>query len=788
MLTPKSLVLFPFFLIATILNAQKATISGYVEDVASGEKLISATIFDHVSGAGAVTNVYGFFSLTLPLDTVDVEFSYLGYDKQRLKFVLQRDTQLTIGLSSFVELQTVEVSASRLEKVEESAQMGKVEVPVEQIKKIPALLGEVDVLKALQLLPGVQSGGEGQNGIYVRGGSPDQNLILLDGVPVYNVSHLLGFFSVFNADAIKNVTLTKGGFPARYGGRLSSVIEINMKEGNDQKFHGAGSVGLIASRLTLEGPIAKDKASFMVSGRRTYVDVLMSPFIALSQGEGIKFKPKLYFYDLNAKVNYRINNKHRIYASAYSGRDIFYFKAEEKLDANSSFTTENGVDWGNITTALRWNYQINSRLFANTTLTFSQFEFDFASSFETVLEGFKQSFSGYYSSGIRDFGAKADFDFIPNPRHYIRFGGGVTQHTYNPGVTQIEASFQDIGYDTLVGSEKIHSLEYALYAEDDLNLGALRANLGLHAAAFQVLGENPETYFSLQPRISLRYLLPGEVALKASFATMAQFINLLTNESLSLPTDLWVPSTDRILPQKSWQAAIGGARTIGSGYEVSIEGYYKEMENVLAYKEGAQFLGIEDDWQDKVAQGRGLSYGAEFFVQKKTGRTTGWIGYTLSWNTRQFDLINGGEAFPFKYDRRHDVEIVVTQKLGRGVTLSGTWVYGTGNAITLPIYRYQTLLPDEITGAPGFPIFQEVEAIGSRNAFRMAAYHRLDLGVEFYKKRKKWARTWVISVYNAYNRRNPYYIYSATNSDGDRIFRQVSLFSLIPSVAYNFEF
>lgn len=784
----KTICSVTFFLLAlSSLLAQKHTISGYVKDAGSGEDLISATVFDSYSGSGAVTNVYGFYSLTLPAgDTVALEVSYLGYAPARFFFVLTQDTTLNVRLSSSLTLETVEITATRIERIEESAQMSKVEVPVEMIKKMPALLGEVDVLKALQLLPGVQSGGEGQNGLYVRGGSPDQNLILLDGVPVYNVSHLLGFFSVFNADAIKNVTLTKGGFPARYGGRLSSVIEINMKEGNDQQFHGEGSVGLIASRLTLEGPIVKNRASFMVSGRRTYVDVLMRPIISASQPTGVSFKPKLYFYDLNAKVNYKINDKHRLYLSSYMGSDIFHFVSKETLEDAGYFATENGVDWGNITTALRWNYQINNRLFANTTATYSQFRFDFAAAFESKLNDQKESFAARYSSGIHDFAAKVDFDFIPGPNHYIRFGAGATRHTYNPGVTQLEVGFDELEFDTLVGSQKSHSLEYALYAEDDLQWGALRANLGLHAAAFQVLGDSSEFYFSLQPRLSLRYLLPGDVALKGSFATMSQFINLLTNESLSLPTDLWVPSTKRILPQQSWQAAFGGAKTFRDQFEVSLEGYYKKMKNVLSYREGAEFVGLENDWQDKVVQGDGEAYGLEFFVQKKQGRTTGWIGYTLAWNWRQFDEINGGEAYPFKYDRRHDVEIVLNHKLSERVSLSGTWVYGTGNAITLPLYRYMTALTEDF-GDGEYTFLREVEAIGGKNAFRMKPYHRLDLGVEFFKQKRNWSRTWVISVYNAYNRKNPYYIYPGTDKQGNRVFKQISLFSIIPSVAYNFK-
>ena len=778
----RTLLLFSLLPILGFSQKKTFTISGYIEDGASGEKLIAANVFDLQSLEGAVSNTYGFFSLTLPADSVQLTASYIGYQTQTTHFFLKKDTSITFRLPSSIELAAVEVVAEKLERIEENTQMSRVTVPIEQIESIPALLGEVDVLKSLQLLPGIQGGGEGQSGIYVRGGSPDQNLILLDGVPVYNVSHLLGFFSVFNSDAIKNVTLTKGGFPARYGGRLSSIIEINMKEGNMQELHGEGSIGLIASRLTLEGPIKKDKTSFMISGRRTYADLLFKPLIKAQSSDNEDVKLRMYFYDLNAKINHKFNDKHRLYLSAYSGADIFGVQYKENY-SNSSYSTDGGIDWGNITAAARWNYMISNKLFANTTLTYSRFRFDFLADVVDEYDGVKDSYSAKYFSGIYDWAGKVDFDYIPNPKHYIRFGGGATHHTYEPGAFVFKAEFDGEKIDTTLGSTRTKGVEFSVYVEDDINLGALKMNLGVHYSGFAVDGT---FYNSVQPRIGLRYLLGNDWAIKASFSTMAQYINLLTNESLSLPTDLWVPSTARIKPQTSWQPAIGIAKTLWNEYEFSVEGYYKNMNNVISYKEGVSFLGLENDWQDKVAQGKGESYGLEVFLQKKRGKTTGWLGYTLSRTTRQFADINSGKTYPFKYDRRHDVELVVTHKISEKIKLSGTWVYGTGNAITLPLYRYDA--PVVYDPANGGFYTQELESIGDKNSFRMRSYHRMDLSIEFHKKKKRYERTWVFGAYNAYNRPNPYYVYDGRDKEGKRAFRQVSLFPIVPSVSYNFKF
>jgi hypothetical protein len=801
-----SLLFFMFFTSISFVFAQKSiVVSGYIEDAASGEKLISAIVYAPKLAIGEETNNYGFFSLNLPKGEQKLTVTYVGYQPLELSLNLRRDTAITFKLKS-LELETVTISAKKQDRIENKVQMSQVSVPIEQIKKLPALLGEVDVLKALQLLPGVKSGGEGQNGLYVRGGSPDQNLIMLDGVPLYNVSHVGGFVSVFNGDAIRNVTLTKGGFPARFGGRLSSVIEIDMKEGNMNQFHGEGGVGTLASRLTLEGPIVKNKASFMVSGRRTYIDLLARPLIkAVNRSNNKKENTnndiglRLSFYDLNAKVNYKINDKHRIYLSAYTGDDGLgiYFKQQEV--GSQDFTATDGTtDWGNLTTAFRWNYMISNKLFMNTTLTYSRFQFNVGSRLDQKEDTVLNYASAKYKSGIRDFAAKVDFDYTLNNNNRIRFGGGVTQHNYNPGAFQVNVKLDNAKLDTVLGNVKTFtSVEPYLYVEDDVQFGALKANIGLHTSAFSV---GSKTYGSLQPRIGLNYLLKNDIAIKASFAKMYQYINLLTNEGFSLPTDLWVPSTERIKPQDSWQVALGVAKTIKDDYELSVEGYYKAMNNVISYREGSSFLGFDTDWQDKVTQGKGNSYGAEVFLQKKEGKTTGWIGYTLSWTNRQFandnpDLaINRGKWFPFKYDRRHDLSLVVTHQFSKKFSFSGVWVYGTGNAITLPETVFNA--PSSVLNRNNLGFNPKYEISGEKNAYRMPAYHRLDVNLAWAKKKKYWTRTWNLGAYNAYSRANPYTVFlgSKTLKDTNGVstsvptFRQFSFLPIVPYLTYAFKF
>ena len=786
------LLLAGTFLLSFSSQAQKYTISGYIKDAASGESLIGANVFEKSSLSGTSSNTYGFYSLTLPAsaDSLTLIYSYVGYGARAVQLILGQDTTINVGLQDNALLEEIVITAEEAERIQEVTQMSAVSVPIEQIKSMPAFLGEVDVLKTLQLLPGVQSGNEGTSGIYVRGGGPDQNLILLDGVPVYNASHLFGFFSVFNADAINNVQLIKGGFPARYGGRLSSVLDISMKEGNMKEFHGEGSLGLIAGKLTLEGPIIKDKTSFIVSGRRTWIDLLARPLIRSATGgdETVGY----YFYDLNAKVNHRFSNQDRLYLSAYLGSDRFYSRYRYEND-NGGMTLkdedEAGLNWGNITSALRWNHTFTPKLFSNLTLTYSRYRLN-------LFEDYRYEFFNgsqvevnqgliRYISGIEDFAAKLDMDYLPSPRHYVRFGANAIRHRFEPGALNLkfDDGFDNTQLDTLLGSRNTYATEFSLYAEDDIEISrSLKLNVGAHFSGFYV---NEELYASVQPRLAARYLVSPQLSLKGSYSRMTQFIHLLTNAGVGLPTDLWVSSTDRIRPQDAQQVALGTAREWGNGYEVSLEGYYKTMKNLIAYEEGASFIDVNSDWQDKVVVGDGRAYGAELLVQKKEGRTTGWLGYTLSWSDRQFDELNFGKRFPYKYDRRHDIGVAVAHQWKERVDVSFSWVFGSGNAITLPTARYAGTQQRFSNFGYG-----DLYHYGERNGFRMRAFHRLDASITFKKKTRWGERSWVFGVYNAYSRRNPFYLYLDEGfSSGQRNrFRQVSLFPIIPSISYRFNF
>lgn len=750
-------------------KSQKFTISGYVTDKVTGERLRGASVYLPVKNIGTTSNNFGFYSITLPADSVSLLITYAGFDVFEKRLLLDKDFVIDAEMIPSKELQEVVIKTSKKPAIHTRTQMSSIDLPIETIKSLPAFLGETDIIKAIQLLPGVQSGNEGQSGIYVRGGGPDQNLILLDGVPVYNVSHLFGFFSVFNADAVKSVELVKGGFPARYGGRLSSVLDIQMKEGNNQQLHGEGGIGVIASRLTLEGPFKKGKpSSFMVSGRRTYIDFLAKPIIK-SQMEGVN--TGYYFYDLNAKANVKLSEKDHLYISGYFGKDRFY--AIEEVEA---IATNAALTWGNATAVTRWNHLFNKKLFGNLTAHYSRYNFDISNEVRSGNNS-KEYFKLKYFSGIEDLSAHYDFDFLPNANHYLKVGTGITFHHYKPGAIQAKETYSgSSGIDTLIKFQFVKARETDTYIEDDIRFSPrLKSNIGLHFATFSIMNK---TFTSLQPRLALRYLLHPDVSAKASYAQMNQYIHLLTNSGIGLPTDLWVPVTKKIPPQQSQQWAAGLAYNFKSSYEVSVEGYYKQMDNVLEYSEGASFIDATGNWQDKVETGKGWSYGAEFFVQRKKGKTTGLIGYTLSWTNRQFTNLNFGNVFPYRYDRRHDFKTAVVHKLNKRVLLSADWVYGTGQAITLPVEKYV-----DDNG-------NEIQVYQRRNGFRMAAYHRLDLSATFTKVKKKYTRNWIISVYNLYNRRNPFYIYLGSEIEPPfkPVFRQVSLFPVLPSISYQFKF
>lgn len=790
-MTRKFLLLVAITISLLGLKAQaqtRFTISGYVYEKGSRETMPGVNIYIPETTLGTASNSYGFYSLTLPAGEYEVVFSFVGYQPRSFSINLNQNIPLNVDLDPSIEIEGVEVRAEMPKQSSRSSQMSVMEIPIRQIKSIPALLGEKDALKVVQLMPGVQKGSEGTSGLYVRGGGPDQNLIILDDATVYNAYHLFGFFSLFNGDAIKSLELTKGGFPARYGGRLSSVLEIVMKDGNKEKISGEAGIGMLSSRLVLEGPIVKDNASFLVSGRRTYYDILARPFIKAYSEEDIKLS--LYFYDLTAKANWEIDNKNRIFLSGYFGEDKF--AGGEEYDGAKY---EGGMFWNNATSTLRWNHIFTSRLFSNLSVIFSNYRLNIYARDEYDGDVFELS----YRSGIRDFGTKYDFTWMPSPSHTIRFGITSTWHSFNPSAVVIRDDYLN-EFENIVNT--IDTYESGLYLEDEVKIldkGIVNAGVRLshhyHDGA---------SNFSFEPRISGSYYLTNTLSAKASYAQMNQYIHLLTSTGIGLPTDLWVPATKDAPAQDSWQVAAGFAKDLKDiSTTISLEGYYKESENVITYREGASFLMFDDPtnannikWEDNITSGFGWSYGVEFLAHKKMGRFSGWVGYTLSWTQLQFDEINMGKPYWARYDRRHDISVVGVYEFSPGITLSGTWVYGTGNAVTLPLATYPVNqhVPNSVSN---YVWTETIQDYGKKNDFRMAPYHRLDVSVQIHKKFEKYERTWEFGAYNAYNRQNPFmYFVRGEHKHNPRTgestyvnkLKQISLFQFIPSVSWSIKF
>lgn len=803
--------------------AQTVTVSGHITDSKNGETIINATLIEKNSHKGCVSNAYGYYSLTLPKGNVNLYYSYVGYKQIIRNLKLRKDTVINVQLSENIELSEVTVYANRKDLGVQGSQMSAIDVPVSQIKSIPTLFGETDVLKALQLLPGVKAGTQGSAGFYVRGGGPDENLILLDDVPVYNVNHMFGFFSVFNADAVKNVTLYKGSFPARFGGRLSSVVDISMNDGNNHAYHGNVTVGLISSKINVEGPVLSDKTTFNFSARRTYADILAQPLIqsTLAKQPGMeKTTAGYYFYDLNAKVSHTFSDKDRLYLSVFSGNDVIYANIQQSSTTNLINTDPPTLktdktwlkmdwNWGNIVTALRWNHVISNKLFMNTTAYYTRYNFllGIGTNTETELTlptptTSTSSIKLGFNSGIEDFAAKVDFNYAPNPNHDIKFGLNYINHTFSPGVTVAETTGTQ-AMDTTIGDQNILSHEAVAYAEDNITISdALKANVGLHYSMFNVQGQ---FYQSVEPRLSLRYLVNDKFSVKAGYASMSQYIHLLSNSNIELPTDLWVPVTKRIEPMKSQQVSVGAFYNLLDMVDLSVEAYYKSMDNLIEYKDGASFFGSSTGWEDKVNVGKGWAYGVEFLAQKTVGKTTGWIGYTWSKTERLFNRpgmeLNNGLVYPAKYDRTHDLSIVVSHKFSDRFDVAATWVYSTGNAGTLALQNYSgPVIPGTTNAQKGlYPLINlgSMPFISSRNNYRYEPTHRLDVGANFHKKLKHGRRTWNISLYNAYNQLNPFITTVKTNSvynDATGQYSklkqmvQISLFPIIPSVSYSYKF
>jgi hypothetical protein len=793
-------LLFALLAQKNTFSQQKYTVSGHIYDAETGETMIGAKLFFPELAKGGVSNAYGFYSVSLPEGTYDLQINYTGYETISEKIILTNNIQRDFKLQpKATEMGEVVVSAQNERANTESTKMGTIELDVEMMKTLPAFLGEVDVLKTIQLLPGVSSANEGAQGFYVRGGGPDQNLVLLDEATVYNASHLFGFFSVFNADAIKSVNIIKGGMPAEFGGRLASVLEVKMNDGNNQRFGIDGGIGLLSSRLTLQGPIVKDKGSFIVSGRRTYLDLLLKAFIPKTSDF---YGTSYFFHDFTAKVNYKISNKDRIFISGYFGRDEFSFNNNVD-DFNVS------MPWGNATATVRWNRIINDKLFMNLSGIFTDYNFQFKSGINDF------QFNLY--SGIRDYGTKLDFTWYPNPRHEVKFGGQYTYHTFTP--TSVTAEDDDVVFNT-GGINRIYGHEGAFYIQDEFDLtDVLRLNVGLRYSWYNHIGpftryitipgevnndsivfkpnESIKFYHGLEPRANLRYLLPDKSSIKAGFNQVNQYVHLATISPTSLPTDIWFPSTDIAQPQRGWQASLGYFKNLANNkYETSVEVYYKGMQNLIEYREGAQPAdNVTTNPDNLLVFGKGRSFGAEFFLRKSSGKATGWIGYTIARTERFFPQLQS-TWFPARYDRTHDLSIAFNYKISDKWTAGAVFVYATGNTMTLPVAWYVH---------DGRVIFE----YGDRNGTRMPAYHRLDLSMTWYddpfkvktnpetneqiKTKKKFRQNVNFSVFNAYNRQNPYFIYVSTEGDpnsGDLkiALQQVALFPVLPSITWNFNF
>ena len=751
---------------------KEVTISGYLTESVSGEVLIGATVYIPSIGKGGYTNEYGFWSFTVPPGTYELNFKYIGYDPDSRTVHASRDTTINIELGGVgTKVETVQIVAEDLEEKEaiQSTQMGAIKIRPKEVSMVPSLGGETDVIKVMQLMPGISQGGEGTTGMFVRGGDADQNLVLLDEAVVYNTGHLFGFFSVFNPDAINDMTIVKGGFPANYGGRLSSVLDIRMKEGNQEEFHFKGGVGLLSSRLTVESPIIKDKMSFMISGRRTYIDQVLKT---------VKVNVPYYFYDINAKINYKISDNDRLYLSSYFGYDIL--KVNENVESEDSSGTGEllnfGFRLGNFTQTARWNHLFSHKMFANFTAIHTTFNYDINGSFlnNSIL----------IKSRIRDLGGKADFSYFANPKTTVKFGGTAVNHAFRPNI--VSTSGQISGFLDSRSGQLINSQEVGLYGNADFEVSErVKLNTGMRLSGS--ITNDGTFYPGAEPRVSSRYLITEYNSIKASYSRMYQYMHRVSSSTVAMPTDLWYPVTKRVRPQIADQVAVGYNHFVPKlKTMVTIEAYYKNLQNLIEYREGANLI-LNDNFEDELVNGNGNSYGAEVLLRRQKGKLTGWIGYTLSWSTRKFPDLNEGDRYFAKYDRRHDISVVTMYEVSKRFALSGVWIYNSGSRFTAQTGQY--FMPNaSLTGVDVIPVYSK------RNAVKMAPTHRLDLNFVFKSKeenkqgnprRFKWE--WHVGAYNVYNRAAPFRINIEASENGYK-YTQPGLFGFLPFVAFNFDY
>jgi hypothetical protein len=758
----------------------KMTISGFVYDEQTREPLIGANVYDSTNHLAAQTNAFGFYSFSLPVEgTNSLNVSFIGYQSQTITLGNKKSETKTIYLKPGLAIGEVKVTGRKNTDFVQKREVGVVKLTPKQVRNMPNLFGEVDLIKALQLTPGIQSGGEGKSNLYVRGGSPDQNLMLLDDVPLYYVAHFGGFLSVFNNDAISDITMIKGGFPARYGTRLSSVLDIRMKNGNLQKFGGQGTFGLLSSKISLEGPLIKGKSSFIISARKNIIPILKFTDAGISYN----------FYDLNAKVNYTFSESDKVFLSFYNGDDQVGVNNRNKT-AQIKQIDEKSTRWGNLLAAFRWNHLFTSKLFSNTTLSFTDYKYQNLYNYEYQTDTLQKQIKSKVTTSIRDFCLKSDFTYYLNPNFEMRFGFSSIFHSFIPNNEHYQ---QTITGKTPIDStylSNINATEASIYAENDFSLKWMSANLGARLSSYFL---NNQSYYSFEPRILLNFPLLSNLSLKYSFSKMNQYVHLLSYSGIGMPSDYWMPTTKNVLPETSIQNSLGIYYAFGDGkYEVSLESYYKSLNHLIAFRPGESLSGALSDWEQAIEKnGKGKAYGLELFIQKLTGKTTGWIGATLSKSERTFAEINQGKSFPFSYDRLFDASLVVNHEINKNIVLSATWTYGTGYPVTMPSDRY--------VNENG-----EVFGYSETNGYRMRDFHRLDLGVNFTKKKHWGERTWTISIFNVYNRKNPYFLYmqrdviltrQPTNggialigTSGEQHLYQKSLFPFFPSFAYSFKF
>ena len=777
-----------FGLVAALLacdlsaSAQSVIVSGYVEDASSGERIPGAHVYLVQEKVGATSNSFGFYSLAVAPGPLRVSVTHVSYLPQRLAFSITADTSLVIRLAPRVlQMEEVVVSAEEAPAASE-VQMSRHRLAIEEVETLPVLIGEPDLLKTLQLLPGVQSGREGFSGLYVRGGRAGQNLILLDGLPLYNPTHLLGLFSVFNTSAMKQVELIKGGFPARYGGRLSSVVNFTMKEGNMKRFAGEGALGLLTSRFLVEGPIVRDRASFIVSGRRTFMD-LLAWWPQKIWDSGKRYGG--HFHDLNFKANYLISDRDRLYASGYLGRDAFTYSERYRGPRPIVDDFDFELAWRNRLASLRWNRLMSDRWFANVLAGVTQYR---VSSQVGVRNGDKGSEPDTYrqawASSVLDFTTRLDMEYAAGLRHYLRFGAEYVAHRFTPGSTRTTLTVSDGGdlNQLRVQSNRMLSRDVALYVEDEWQgpLG-VRTNAGLRLSGSDGRGSFAR---SVEPRLAINIPLGSGYAGKLSYAYTQQYMHLLTGTGASLPKDLWIPSVQGIRPQRSSQIAAGLARSLPEyGLELSIEGYYKVMTSQIDYKTGAYpYQALQVGWPSLIEHGSGRSYGAEFFAERQRRRLSGWFSYTWARTQRTFAGLNGGDPFPDGYDRRHDVSLVLQYRLTDHTSLSGSWVYGSGYPVWTATGQYRSFYSLDSGSDATFLDY------GPVNASRAPAHHRLDLSARFTKQVRWGLRTFSLGVYNAYNRKNPMLIFPSSGHDDVIQWKKTSLLQLVPAISYQRKF